>query len=49
MPLTQQQFDQYVRERQIYEQQHQHNLLKQVKKMDWYIDQEELNNNSIVN
>lgn len=30
VPLTQQQFDQYVRERQIYEQQHQHNLLKQV-------------------
>ncbi|XP_045027399.1 histone deacetylase 4 isoform X4 [Daphnia magna] len=29
VPLTQQQFDQYVRERQIYEQQHQHNLLKQ--------------------
>lgn len=30
VPLTQQQFDQYVRERHIYEQQHQHNLLKQV-------------------
>ncbi|XP_046464397.1 histone deacetylase 4-like isoform X4 [Daphnia pulex] len=29
VPLTQQQFDQYVRERHIYEQQHQHNLLKQ--------------------
>ena len=32
VPLTQQQFDQYVRERQLYEQQQQHNLLKQVKK-----------------
>jgi len=34
MPLTQEQFDQYLRERQLYEQQQQqqqqHNLLKQV-------------------
>lgn len=34
VPLTQQQFDQYVRERQIYEQQHQHNLLKQVQSIN---------------
>ncbi len=34
MGLTQQQFEQYIRDRAAYEQQQQHNMLKQVKKQN---------------